>query len=181
MIACLAATRVDHSGGRAPPRLLPRRLPLTVLSMTRIYFAYGSNLCEDQMRARCPGARRGPRATLHDHALAFGGFSPKWQGAVASVLRAKGARVAGLLYQLTENDVVALDRHEGVPFAYEKVIRLVIDEHGRRRRVFTYQQPLDTFERWTPPVKYFVQIWRAYQRLGFDRGALAAAAGIQHP
>ncbi len=149
--------------------------------MTRVYFAYGSNLCEEQMRARCPGARRGARAKLHHHALVFGGFSPRWQGAVASVVRHRGGWVEGLLYQLTAADVVALDRHEGVPYAYEKVERLVVDEHGSRRRAFTYVQPADTFEAWTPPTEYFVQIWRAYQRLGFDRGALAAAAGIQRP
>ncbi len=179
--ACLAATRMHDSRRRAPPRLLPRRLPPTVLTMTRLYFAYGSNLDEEQMRARCPAAARGPRATLHHHALAFGGFSPRWQGAVASVVREKGRTVAGLLYQLTAGDVDSLDRHEGVPYAYEKVVRFVVDEHGRRRRVFTYVQPANTFEPWTPPAKYFVQIWRAYQRLGFDRAALAAAAGIQHP
>jgi hypothetical protein len=41
--------------------------------MTRTYFAYGSNLDERQMRARCPEAALLCRATLDNHALVFGG------------------------------------------------------------------------------------------------------------
>ncbi|MFI5246539.1 MAG: gamma-glutamylcyclotransferase family protein, partial [Gemmatimonadales bacterium] len=53
-----------------------------------LYFAYGSNLDEAQMRERCPAAERVARATLRGHVLTFGGFSHKWNGAVASVRRA---------------------------------------------------------------------------------------------
>ena len=143
-----------------------------------LYFAYGSNLDDDQMHARCAGARLVGRAVLPNYALAFGGFSHRWGGAVASVVRSKGARVEGLLYELGDVDLRALDRFEGHPFAYERVVRFVLDEHGRRRRVMTYLQPEDTFEAWTPPQGYFAVLWRAYARLGFDFAPLAAAAGV---
>jgi len=69
--------------------------------MTRVlYFAYGSNLDDAQMRERCANARVLGRATLPNYALVFGGFSHRWGGAVASVVRAKGACVEGLLYEL---------------------------------------------------------------------------------
>ncbi len=143
-----------------------------------LYFAYGSNLDDEQMRARCAGARVVGRAVLPNHALAFGGFSHRWGGAVASVVRAKGASVEGLLYELGDVDLRALDRFEGHPFAYERVVRLVLDEHGRRRRVTTYLQPEDTFEAWVPQQGYFTVLWRAYGRLGFDFEPLARAAGV---
>ena len=95
-------------------------------------------------------------------------FSHRWGGAVASVVRAKGAFVEGLLYELGNVDLRALDRFEGHPFAYERVIRWVRDESGRRRRVMTYLQPEDGFEAWTPPLGYFTVLWHAYSRLGFD-------------
>lgn len=142
-----------------------------------LYFAYGSNLDDDQMRSRCPSAREVGRAVLGNHALTFGGFSHRWGGAVASVLRAPGGRVEGVLYQIDEGDVRALDRFEGHPFAYERVIKLVVDERGRRRRAALYRQPEEDFEPWPPPQGYFEVLWRAYARLGFDAGALAAAAG----
>ncbi len=118
------------------------------------------------------------RAVLPNYALAFGGFSHRWDGAVASVVRARGARVEGLLYRLDDADLRALDRFEGHPFAYERVIRLVRDESGRRRRVMTYLQPDDGFEAWAPPLGYFNVLWHAYARLGFDFEPLARAAGV---
>jgi gamma-glutamylcyclotransferase (GGCT)/AIG2-like uncharacterized protein YtfP len=143
-----------------------------------LYFAYGSNLDDEQMRARCPSARVVGRATLPGHALTFGGFSHRWGGAVASVLRAKGAAVPGVLYALDPGDVRALDRFEGHPFAYERVVKLVLDEQGRRRRVTTYLQPSEGFEPWAPPQGYFDVLWRAYARLGFDARGLLVAAGV---
>jgi cation transport regulator ChaC len=144
-----------------------------------LYFAYGSNLDDAQMRERCASARVVGRATLPNHALVFGGFSHRWGGAVASAVRTKGASVEGLLYELGDVDLRALDRFEGHPFAYERVVKLVLDEHGRRRRATTYIQPEDGFEAWTPPRAYFSVLWRAYGRLGFDFEPLARALGGQ--
>lgn len=143
-----------------------------------LYFAYGSNLDEGQMRARCPSAVVVGAAVLPNHELAFGGFSHRWGGAVASVVRARGARVEGLLYALDDGEVAHLDRFEGHPFAYERVARFVVVDGGRRRRVQTYLQPEDTFERWSPPLEYLAVIAGAYRRLGFDRARLALAAGL---
>ena len=143
-----------------------------------LYFAYGSNLNLRQMQSRCPGARTVGRAVLPNHALAFGGFSHAWGGAVASVLRSKGSQVQGLLYELDDVDLKSLDRFEGHPFAYERVIRLVQDDSGRRRRATTYIQPEDGFDAWTPAQEYFGVLWCAYSRLGFDFEPLAIAAGV---
>lgn len=143
-----------------------------------LYFAYGSNLDDAQMRERCANARVVGRATLPNYALVFGGFSHRWGGAVASVVRAKGACVEGLLYELGNVDLRELDRFEGHPFAYERVIRWVRDESGGRRRVMTYLQPEDGFEAWAPPLGYFTVLWHAYARLGFDVEPLARAAGV---
>jgi len=141
------------------------------------YFAYGSNLDEEQMRARCPSAVVEGPAMLPNHTLVFGGFSHRWGGAVASIVRARGVAVPGLVYTLEGDDVARLDRIEGHPFAYERVARFVVVE-GRRRRVQTYVQPEGTFETWAPPAAYLAVIARAYRRLGFDRVQLAVAAGL---
>lgn len=142
---------------------------------TVLVFAYGSNLDEAQMRARCPTARREARATLRGHALIFGGFSRRWNGGVASVRPARGAEVAGLLYALDDDALRILDRFEGHPFAYERVVRHVVDEHGQRRRAQVYQQPSDGFAPSRPSPEYLAVIARAYRRLGFDPHSLAAA------
>src|SRR5689334_9259933 len=70
-----------------------------------IVFAYGSNLDDQQMRSRCASAQIEARAVLPNHALAFGGFSQRWGGAVASIVPEPGAHVEGLLYRITSPDL----------------------------------------------------------------------------
>ncbi|WP_338869464.1 gamma-glutamylcyclotransferase family protein [Myxococcus stipitatus] len=142
-----------------------------------LYFAYGSNLDQGQMRVRCPNATVEARATLSGHTLVFGGYSRRWGGAVASLQRVRGAHVDGLLYRLTPEDLRALDLFEGHPFAYRRATRLVLDRAGLRRRAQVYLQPETGFEAWPPAGRYFRVLWHAYGRLGFNRTALANALG----
>ena len=78
-----------------------------------LYFAYGSNLDPDQMRERCPGARTVGLAALHDQRVVFPLYSQRWGGGVASVQPVHGGTVWGVLYDLDEQDLAALDGHEG--------------------------------------------------------------------
>jgi hypothetical protein len=146
------------------------------MSRTQSCFSFGSNLDENQMLARCPSARPGYRAVLPDYALTFTGFSHSWGGAVASVVRSPGAHVFGVVYLLSTDDLVSLDRFEGHPFAYERVSRIVVDERRCRRRVCLYQQPAGDLEPSEPAPKYYEVLQREYARLGFDRRALSVAA-----
>jgi len=143
-----------------------------------LIFAYGSNLDDAQMRSRCASAQIEARGVLANHALAFGGYSGRWGGAVASVIPERGAQVEGLLYRITPPDLRELDRHEGTPYAYERISKLVTDERGRRRRAQLYRQPADAFEPWLPHPDYFKVLLRAYDRLGFDVAPLATAVEV---
>jgi gamma-glutamylcyclotransferase len=143
-----------------------------------LYFAYGSNLDQEQMQARCARARVDCRAVLLNHALAFGGFSQVWDGAVANVVRRRGARVEGLLYHLADEDLQALDRCEGHPNRSERSFKYVVDEQGRRRRAQVYLRPSRSFQACPPPPGYLALLRRAYDELGFDTVALGVAAGI---
>jgi gamma-glutamylcyclotransferase len=140
-----------------------------------LVLAYGSNLDLEQMLARCPSARAAGRATLADYALVFGGYSHRWGGGVASLVRARGGSAEGVIFRVTRADVESLDSHEGVPFAYERVARWVVDECGRRRRVQLYLQPEESFGRGLPGQRYFAVLWRAYALWGLDRQALIMA------
>lgn len=141
---------------------------------TVLYFAYGSNLSPRQMRERCPGAVAGPRATLPNHRLTFGGYSRVWRGGVATVVRDRRAQVHGILYSVTRADLERLDLLEGHPTNYRRVLRELVDERGLRRRAHVYllPEPTDTT---LPSMRYYDTIRRAYQQLGFDRAALAGA------
>ena len=143
-----------------------------------MYFAYGSNLDGRQMRARCASAEAEARAFLPNHALAFGGFSRRWGGAVATIVPARGAQVEGLLYRLPPTELSTLDRYEGCPIAYHRLAKMVTDEHGRRRRAEVYVQPSGGLALWAPPAGYARVIRRAYRQLGFDTGRLAVALEV---
>jgi hypothetical protein len=78
-----------------------------------LYFAFGSNLDPDQMRARCPAHRVIGLAVLRDHRLIFPIFSTGWGGGVASLQLSHGKDVWGILYELGDEDLRALDGYEG--------------------------------------------------------------------
>jgi gamma-glutamylcyclotransferase (GGCT)/AIG2-like uncharacterized protein YtfP len=78
-----------------------------------LVFVYGSNLDPDQIRERCPHHRVVGMAALRDHKLAFPLYSNDWSGGVASVQLHHGGTVWGVVYDLTGDDLAALDRFEG--------------------------------------------------------------------
>ncbi len=79
-----------------------------------IYFAYGSNLCAQQMAQRCPDATDPRRATLADHDWLIN------ERGVATVEPFTGSEVHGVVWQLSDNDLATLDSAEGVPVRYRR-------------------------------------------------------------
>jgi gamma-glutamylcyclotransferase (GGCT)/AIG2-like uncharacterized protein YtfP len=78
------------------------------MSMMRTYFAYGSNMCPDQMQSRCPGAASIGIAELHDHRFMIN------ERGVATVVPRQRSVVAGVLWDVTAAHVEVLDGFEGV-------------------------------------------------------------------
>jgi hypothetical protein len=85
-----------------------------------LYFAYGSNMNQDQMRDRCPDSKLLGKAVLPDHKLAFTRFSSTWDSAVADILVFPGHSVWGMLYEISKEDLEMLDRKEGHPRIYQR-------------------------------------------------------------
>jgi len=142
--------------------------------MTLYYFAYGSNLDPEQMEERCPEAEPFGPAFLPGHALAFGGHSPHWEGAPATVIREKGRRVPGLLYELPYREIRVLDHFEGHPVRYERREKRVVEPGDVERTAQVYVKDLDgNFAE--PPEEYLAVLREGYRELGFDNGALEAA------
>ena len=115
-----------------------------------LYFAYASNLDPEAMRARCPGHRVVGLASLADHRLSFPLYSADWHGGVASPTLAHGEKVWGIVFDLTDEDLTALDAYEGWRAPgdqhnlYERetvLVELVRPDDGsvpRRLRALTY-------------------------------------------
>ena len=82
-----------------------------MLGGSHSYFAYGSNLCVNQMARRCPGATDPRPATLADHDWLIN------ERGVATVEPFDGSQVHGVVWQLDDHDLATLDSAEGVPGA----------------------------------------------------------------
>jgi gamma-glutamylcyclotransferase (GGCT)/AIG2-like uncharacterized protein YtfP len=106
--------------------------------MKLLYFAYGSNLDESQMVSRCPGSRVISPGCLHNYRLDFTWFSSRWSCGVADVVESKSGEVWGLVYQVTEQDLEALDRYEGFPSAYDRFQATIDAIDGEYRGVWVY-------------------------------------------
>jgi cation transport regulator ChaC len=79
-----------------------------------LYFAYGSNMLRDRLEERV-GSVQSPRcAHLHGWRLAFHKWSPANHTLRAGIVRAPGNVLWGVVYDLTDRQVMELDRYEGV-------------------------------------------------------------------
>ena len=108
--------------------------------MSRLYFAYGSNLKLARMAERLPGARPAGVAALADHRLVFDKRGRDGT-AKANLADAPGERVWGALYEVRPVDLAALDGFEG---GYDRVAvrvatRAAPDGSGAACDAFTYR------------------------------------------
>ena len=78
------------------------------------YFAYGSNMDPEQMEERTPGARALGAARLGGYRLTFTRDSPAWGGGVGHIEADPDSEVWGVLWELTEDHLAALDVYEGI-------------------------------------------------------------------
>ncbi|MBO9647584.1 MAG: gamma-glutamylcyclotransferase [Variovorax sp.] len=106
------------------------------------YFAYGSNMSHDQIGARCPSRKFICVAELPGYRLAFTRYSPKRQCGVADIVPAPGESVWGALFEMSTEDLDALDRHEGAhlsPPAYVRAQVKVSTPDGGCLDAITYE------------------------------------------
>lgn len=94
------------------------------------YFAYGSNLNINQMKRRCPDAVEISPAVLSGWKLV--------ERTYADIEESPGDCVNGALYQISENDLAALDRYEGFPDCYTRREVMVADNAGVFRKALVY-------------------------------------------
>jgi hypothetical protein len=84
------------------------------------YFAYGSNLNARAVAEWCrhhghraPTFKAGKPAVLDNYRLGFSIYSDYWGGGIADIVYDPGKYVAGVLFDLTENEMNTLDLKVG--------------------------------------------------------------------
>jgi gamma-glutamylcyclotransferase (GGCT)/AIG2-like uncharacterized protein YtfP len=102
------------------------------------YFAYGSNMSAAVMLAVAPGHRFLGAARLQGHRLAFTRRSIRTGSGVADMVADPGAEIWGALYEVPHGELEAVDRKEGVGFAYARTDVLVYSLEGHALTAIAY-------------------------------------------
>ena len=97
-----------------------------------LYFAYGSNMDRPAMAKRCPQAKPLGIAMIEGYRFAIG------SGGYASLARAPGNCVHGVLWRLTPRDLAALDAYESVDTGLYRRAVLPVRVGGWTTRALLY-------------------------------------------
>lgn len=145
-----------------------------------MYFAYGSNMSDEQIRKRCPSHHFVCVAQLRGYRLAFTRRSEKRGCGVADVVAAQDEAVWGVLFEMCEGDLAALDRHEGAhlkPPAYvRKSVQVVAD--GQLLDATTYEVFSKSASQHAPNSDYLGLITAGARKWGLPQGYQEALAQI---
>ena len=143
------------------------------------YFAYGSNLSQQQITERCPDSTLIGPGKMRGFKLVFTHYSPRWQGGVADISKDPNHDVWGLLYELSQTDLDQLDRYEGHPTVYNRMQTAVQSVQGTTiRNAWVYY--VVHKEQFIPPTqKYFNIILEAARTHKFPEAYIAYLKSIQ--
>ena len=124
-----------------------------------LYFAFGSNLYQKQMKKRCKDSKYIGCFTLKNYKLAFRHFY--FGGGVADVERKKGSSVLGAIYKISKKDEKNLDIYEDFPNTYIKKYFKIAG-----KKVMFYYMPKKT--KHIPPSKRYLNlIIKGYRDCGY--------------
>lgn len=118
----------------------------------------------DQMAARCPGAVCLGPAWINDYALVF--------RYCADIEPAPGNWCDGVLWEITDDNLVSLDALEGYPYHYTRFSVVVHTDRGADTAL-VYQMTDQSFEE-APSNHYFDMVLEGYQQNGVSLDQLTA-------
>ena len=136
----------------------------------RVFAAYGVGLNRSEMAKHCPTARLFGSSDLKNYRLAFRGSKA---GALATIEKAKGCIVPALLWEISPQDELALDRWIGVPELYRKST-IKVRRDGALVETLIYilisGKPQNK-----PSAFYYSTLLEGYRAAGFDAEILKGA------
>jgi len=121
-------------------------------------FSYGMNTNLTQMAARCPGAVCLGPAWINNYALVFRHF--------ADIEPEVDSYCDGVLWEITDDNLVALDALEGYPYHYTRFSVVVNTDRGTDTAL-VYQMVDQSFEQ-PPSNHYFNTVYEGYEQNNVD-------------
>ena len=124
-----------------------------------LYFAFGSNLNQKQMKRRCRDSKYIGCYSLQNYKLVFRNYF--LGGGVADVEKKKNSSVLGAIYKISKKDERELDIYEDFPKTYiKKYFRLL------GKKVMFYYMPKKT-KHVLPSKRYLNLIIQGYKDCGY--------------
>jgi gamma-glutamylcyclotransferase (GGCT)/AIG2-like uncharacterized protein YtfP len=121
-----------------------------------LYFAYGMNTNPQEMAHRCPGAVSMGHARLLDHSFRFAQH--------ADVEPCEDSFVDGVLWQINQDHLEALDLLEGYPHYYDRVVASAVHQ-SRTYHVLVYRMQPGR-QNYPPTRGYYTLIQEGYRAHG---------------
>jgi gamma-glutamylcyclotransferase (GGCT)/AIG2-like uncharacterized protein YtfP len=123
----------------------------------------------EQMAARCPGAVCLGPAWINDYALVFRYF--------ADIEPAAGGWCDGVLWEITDDNLAALDRLEGYPWHYTRFTVVVHTDRGSDTAL-VYQMTDQSYEQ-PPSGHYYNMVAEGYVQNSVPTDQLVANLELQ--
>ena len=123
-----------------------------------IYFAYGSNLLTERLRARCPSAQPVGIAVAPGYRLIFSKQSVDKSGKATLEKTVKPEQKAyGVLFKIETDDHLALDRAEGKGNGYDRIENFSVTSlHDTiQAEVMTYLASADAIDPMLKPFDWY--------------------------
>lgn len=128
------------------------------------YLAYGSNLNLKLLLERCPSAKIIGTTQLQDFALVFKGDGEGL--GYLTIEEETGSVVPVGIYEISQEDINALDIYEGYPYLYDKrKVKVKLQNQEITGSVYI-MDPVMKYH--LPSVSYFITCIKGYQYFDFD-------------
>ena len=132
-----------------------------------LYFAFGSNLNQKQMKRRCKDSKYIGCYSLKNYKLVFRNYF--LGGGVADIQKDKNSTVLGAIYKISKKDEKELDVYEDYPKTYIKKYFKILG-----KKVMCYYMPRKS-RHVSPSKRYLNIIIKGYKDCGLDTHFLIEA------
>lgn len=136
--------------------------------MRKLYIAYGSNLNLEQMSYRCRRAKIYGKGLLKGYELLFKGTPGN---AYLTIEPKRDSKVPVVVWDIKDEDEIALDRYEGYPSFYYKETIPVEFESGEVIEAMVYimtNKIEDRIHLNQPSSRYLETVREGYKSFGFN-------------
>ena len=144
-----------------------------------LYFSYGSFLDSATLKRHCPKAVYKGVALLPNWEVQFNFLSRTYNGGVTGIEPAVAKLVRGVLYEVSNEELLHLDSIEGIPDGiYYRQTLYVVEEQGKMTKAATYRttNPKGPFK---PTKKYLGLMISGAKEHGLDPGYVKELEAIE--